>query len=307
MRVLVTWGSKRGGTEGIGRMLGETLQGCGFEVVMAPANRAVNLDEVEAVIVGGALYANRWPALVRRFVNHRLSRLRRLPVWFFSSGPLDDSSDREVIAAPPQVAVLAERVGAKGHVTFGGRLAPDAKGFPASAMAKKHSGDWRNPDRIRAWAMELAAALPGTVPGTPVTHPAASVFRLLGHAIAGWALCAVTMGALLQVVSLTAALVLHAIAAPLIFTLLARHYFRAHGARDPMPTAITWTAIVILLDLLVVAGIALRSVAMFTSITGTWLPFGLIFLAIWATGEVLSMGPRSSAADTADPNRAHRE
>jgi len=222
MRVLVTWGSKRGGTEGIGRMLGETLQGCGFEVVMAPANRAVNLDEVEAVIVGGALYANRWPALVRRFVNHRLSRLRRLPVWFFSSGPLDDSSDREVIAAPPQVAVLAERVGAKGHVTFGGRLAPDAKGFPASAMAKKHSGDWRNPDRIRAWAMELAAALPGTVPGTPVTHPAASVFRLLGHAIAGWALCAVTMGALLQVVSLTAALVLHAIAAPLIFTLLAR-------------------------------------------------------------------------------------
>ena len=31
---------------------------------------------------------------------------------------------------------MMEKVGAKGHVTFGGRLPADAKGFPASAMAK---------------------------------------------------------------------------------------------------------------------------------------------------------------------------
>ena len=33
MRVLVTWSSKRGGTEGIGHTVGEELETHGFEVV----------------------------------------------------------------------------------------------------------------------------------------------------------------------------------------------------------------------------------------------------------------------------------
>jgi menaquinone-dependent protoporphyrinogen oxidase len=52
-----------------------------------------------------------------------------------------------------------ERIGARGHVTFGGRLSPDAKGFPASAMAKKNAGDWRDPKQVRAWAHQLASEL----------------------------------------------------------------------------------------------------------------------------------------------------
>jgi hypothetical protein len=51
-----------------------------------------------------------------------------------------------------------ERVGAVGHATFGGRLSPDAHGFPASARAKTRAGDWRNPARIRAWAVDIARA-----------------------------------------------------------------------------------------------------------------------------------------------------
>ena len=42
---------------------------------------------------------------------------------------------RVLVAIPPvpQVQELLERIGARGHVTFGGRLPADAKGFPASA------------------------------------------------------------------------------------------------------------------------------------------------------------------------------
>jgi len=76
--------------------------------------------------------------------------LRHIPVWLFSSGPLDDSADHDAIAPTRDVAVLMERVGALGHATFGGRLSADAKGFPASAMARKRSGDWRNPAAGRA-------------------------------------------------------------------------------------------------------------------------------------------------------------
>lgn len=296
MRVLVTWGSKHGGTEGIARILGSQLKQHGFEVVIASVDDVTGLDTFDAVLVGGALYANRWPANVRRFIGRHLARLRKVPVWFFSSGPLDDSAERQDIPATPQVGVLAERVGAKAHITFGGRLESDAKGFPASAMAKARSGDWRNPDHIRAWADKLAAELPRAAPGTPVEHRAGSIPRLLTHAVAGWALRAALMVALLQLVSPTAARAIHAIAIPLIFSALSWHYFRLRGARDPLPTAVVWTATLALLDLVFVAGLVQHSLEMFTSILGTWLPLALVFLITWAVGELMSTRPWTSSA-----------
>jgi menaquinone-dependent protoporphyrinogen oxidase len=291
MRVLVTWGSKRGGTEGIGRMVAEALEAHGLEVVAASVEKAPEIDGFDAAVVGGALYANGWPGNVRRFVNRRVRELRKLPVWLFSSGPLDDSADREEIPPTTPVAVLAERVGAIGHVTFGGRLEPGAKGFPASAMAKTRSGDFRNPERIRAWAAKLAADIPQAKPGKPIDHPARSIRRLLAHGVVGWALCAAAMAGFLRFFSLTAALVLHTIAAPLFFSALAWHYFRARGAREPLPTAATWTAVVMLLDLVVVAVGLERSLAMFRSIAGTWLPLGLVFIVTWVIGGLMSTLP----------------
>jgi menaquinone-dependent protoporphyrinogen oxidase len=305
MRVLVTWGSKRGGTAGIGQILAAELASRGIDVVAAPAAEVRSVAGVDAAIIGGALYANRWPASVRRFMNRNAQTLRKIPVWLFSSGPLDDSADRTVIPPTTQAAVLAERVGAKGHVTFGGRLTPDAKGFPASAMAKKHSGDWRNPDRIRAWAAELADALPAAKPGAAIDHPARSVGRLVAYGVAGWALCAATMGGLSRFAGLTTALIVHAVAAPAIFGALARHYFRARGARDPFPTAFAWTAIVAGLDAVVVAGAVMHSLKMFASVAGTWLPFALIFLATWATGGLMATLPWPTDRQDRSPS-AHR-
>jgi len=51
-----------------------------------------------------------------------------------------------------------EHVGVRGHVTFRGRLTPDAKGFPASAMAKTQASDWRDPDQVRQWAKQIVPA-----------------------------------------------------------------------------------------------------------------------------------------------------
>jgi menaquinone-dependent protoporphyrinogen oxidase len=291
MRVLVTWGSKRGGTEGIARILGEALQHDGFDVDLLPPNEAARATKFDAAIVGGALYANRWHHAARRFVSRQEGRLRRVPVWFFSSGPLDDSADRQTIPPTRQVQILMDRVGAQGHVTFGGRLAPDARGFPASAMARKHTGDWRHPDRIRAWASEIAGALPVARPGRSIAQPGRSPAVLFLHGLAGWTLCAATMGVLMATFNVGTALLLHALAAPLIFTAIARHYFRQPGARDPLPTALTFAALVILLDLGIVAGLVQHSPVMFRSFAGSWLAFLLIFLATWITGEVMSTQP----------------
>ena len=164
MRVLVVYGTKRAGTFGIADMIGDHLTEAGIDTDVRPADHRVAVADYDAVIVGGALYANRWHRHARRFVKRHAAVLRTRPVWLFSSGPLDDSASTTEIPPVPQVRKLADRVDARGHVTFGGRLAPDASGFPAGAMAKTHSGDWRDPARIRAWAGTVATEL------LPATH-----------------------------------------------------------------------------------------------------------------------------------------
>jgi len=159
MRVLVAYGSKRGGTQGIAQTIGEVLNARGVTTDVADAAAVRDLDGYDAAIVGGALYAMRWHRAARRLVKRNAGKLRAMPVWLFSSGPLDASAVEREIAPVRQVHALIARVGARGHRTFGGRLAPDAQGFPASAMAKKNAGDWRDDVQIRAWAGEIAETL----------------------------------------------------------------------------------------------------------------------------------------------------
>jgi menaquinone-dependent protoporphyrinogen oxidase len=159
MAVLVTWGSKRGGTKGLAEMLAADLREDGLEVVMTAPGDVHHFDHYDAVIVGGSLYANRWHRDARRFVKRHAAELRRRPTWFFSSGPLDDRASATEIPPVKAVQELMDQVGARGHATFGGRLTPDAKGFVAGKMAKKYAGDWRDAGQVRAWADEVASEL----------------------------------------------------------------------------------------------------------------------------------------------------
>jgi menaquinone-dependent protoporphyrinogen oxidase len=158
MRVLITFGSKMGGTAGIAELVGQALTDAGFQADVRPVSKVDRIEAYDAVLVGGALYSGHWHREARRFVKRHAEALRARPVWLFSSGPLNGSA-AEAIPPVPLVQELLERVGARGHVTFGGRLPADAKGFPARAMAKTHAGDWRDPERIRGWAAEVAMEL----------------------------------------------------------------------------------------------------------------------------------------------------
>jgi menaquinone-dependent protoporphyrinogen oxidase len=159
MRVLAAYGSTRGGTQGLAQMVADGLREKGCTADVLPATEIHGIDGYDAVIVGGALYAFRWHRAARRFVRRHTADLRKRPVYFFSSGPLDDSAAKGEIPPVKDVAALMERVGACGHVTFGGWLSQYARGFPASAMAKKVAGDWREPLQVRAWAHSVAAEL----------------------------------------------------------------------------------------------------------------------------------------------------
>ena len=85
MRVLVSWGSKRGGTEGIAQTIGDQLRREGLDVVLEPASGSHRVRGYDAAVIGGALYANRWHGRAYCFVTRTVTALRGIPVWLFSS------------------------------------------------------------------------------------------------------------------------------------------------------------------------------------------------------------------------------
>jgi menaquinone-dependent protoporphyrinogen oxidase len=151
MKVLVTVASKHGSTDEIGHAIAERLRARGLEVDEQRPN-GLPLAEVDAVVVGSAVYGGRWLSPARSFVRAHLAELRQLPVWVFSSGPVGD---------PPKPAEgaregieLAELVHARGHRTIVGRLDPETLGLGERAVVRLIGAstddrrDWKAIDRF---------------------------------------------------------------------------------------------------------------------------------------------------------------
>ena len=117
----------------------------------------------------------------------------------------------------------------------------------------------------------------------------------------GWALCFGVMGIGMAAMSLDNALIVHAVAAPIIFGVVSLVYFKRFGYTSPLATAAAFVGFVITMDFLLVALVINRSLAMFTSPIGTWIPFSLIFASTYLMGLYLTRraGPvRNPAAAT---------
>lgn len=158
--VLVTYGSKLGGTEGIAEWISDTLRSHGHIVTCIDADRLRDVSGYDAVVAGSSLYGGRW----RRPVVTVLQRLGRLPasppVWLFHSGPLGDELAGEAQVYPANVEAATAHLDVRDRVTFGGRLDGDPPGWIASKMAQNgKAGDWRDETEIRAWARSIAEQL----------------------------------------------------------------------------------------------------------------------------------------------------
>ncbi len=108
------------------------------------------------------------------------------------------------------------------------------------------------------------------------------------HAFIGWALCAATMMVGMAIMSIDSAMLVHAIAAPIIFTLISLVYFTRYNYTSPLATALIFVSFVVLVDFFLVALVINRSLEMFTSPLGTWIPFGLIFLSTYIMGYFIT-------------------
>jgi hypothetical protein len=114
------------------------------------------------------------------------------------------------------------------------------------------------------------------------------IFIILAHAFVGWAFCTASMVIGMATMSLENALIVHAIGAPIFFSIISLIYFNKFNYTRPLQTALIFVAFVILVDFFLVALIIDRSLEMFTSLLGTWIPFALIFTATYIVGMMVN-------------------
>jgi len=163
MTVLVAYGTTGGGTGEIAGWIADELRAASLPVRLVPAGEVDDVAEYRALVLGSAVYATGWHAEVRQFGRRFAGRFAGRPVWLFSSGPLDTSADDGPLPPGRHAEEAMRELSAMDHVTFGGRMTTEAHGWLghlARQLAREgHAGDFRNPQRVRAWAREIAGKL----------------------------------------------------------------------------------------------------------------------------------------------------
>jgi C_GCAxxG_C_C family probable redox protein len=119
---------------------------------------------------------------------------------------------------------------------------------------------------------------------------------VLFHAFVVWALCGSTIAIGRTFMTMNQTLLIHATLAPVFAALVSLFYYKKFYYTTPVKTALCFLLFVFVLDAGLVAPVFEKSYAMFKSITGTWIPFMLIFLSAYITGLIVKRVKKTDKA-----------
>jgi menaquinone-dependent protoporphyrinogen oxidase len=161
MQVLIAVASKHGSTREIADAIAEEMQAAGLRVDVQDVTAVANLEGYDAVILGSALYMGGWLPQARAWAARHAERLATLPVWLFSSGPLEDGLPEPAI--PPRgLDALMQLTHVREHRIFAGKLDQPRLGFGERVITRlvhAPDGDFRDWAAIQGWAREIAGSL----------------------------------------------------------------------------------------------------------------------------------------------------
>jgi menaquinone-dependent protoporphyrinogen oxidase len=161
MHVLVAAASRHGSTTEIATAIGDQLTRSGFRADVLPLKDVSSLDDYDAVVLGCAVYVGRWLAEAVDFVEAHAATLSDKPVWLFSSGPLGHPEPMPR-GDPEGISEISERIGARGHRTFSGRIDRGRLSLGEKiivGVVRAPEGDFRDWPAITSWAAGIAQEL----------------------------------------------------------------------------------------------------------------------------------------------------
>jgi menaquinone-dependent protoporphyrinogen oxidase len=183
-KVLVVYGSRHGGTQGIAERIGEVLRTEGLDADVRAADHAAAVAGADAVVVGSGVYMGKWLDEPIRFLERNQATLATRPLWLFSSGPLSGSTKEKAADDPltdalgpeegpgsggrKKIAQISAATQPRDHRVFLGAFDPNdpprtmSERFIRMMPASKGilpTGDFRDWDAIEAWAHEIAATI----------------------------------------------------------------------------------------------------------------------------------------------------
>jgi menaquinone-dependent protoporphyrinogen oxidase len=163
---LVTYASKYGSTREIAEKIGEVLSQAGLPADVLPVNDVRDLSAYEAVVLGSAIYIDKWPKEAVRFLQSHERELAERAVWLFSSGPTGEGNAVDLVEGkrlPAEIEPVVDRIHPRDVTVFHGHINPAKMNFiekwAIKNLKKKPFGDFRDWNAIAAWAKDVAGAV----------------------------------------------------------------------------------------------------------------------------------------------------
>ena len=163
--VLVAYASKYGHTREIAERVAAVIEAAGLPVRLSSAADPHDLVGVRAVVLGSALYVGRWRAEAVDFLRLHRAALSDVPLFVFSSGPTGEGDLEKILEEwhlPDAVLDLLDEVGLADSVIFHGALEEGDLNLIERWVVRQAGvelGDFRDWDKIEAWAGEVAGRI----------------------------------------------------------------------------------------------------------------------------------------------------
>lgn len=158
--ILVAYASGSGSTGEVAEAIGAELRSKKVQVSVKSVKEVDSIADYIAIILGSSIRAGRWLPDAIHFLETHRQKMEKIPVAYFTTclTMVDDTTENRqiVMSYMEPVLELAPGIEPVGLGLFAGSLSPDME---AIVPGGGPYGDFRDWDKIRAWARKLRAVL----------------------------------------------------------------------------------------------------------------------------------------------------